>query len=244
MLGSPSDDAMVDFQNGIALNGATRTIQVNGGFAAVDAQISGSIAGSGTAGLTITGDGVLQLAANNTYSGTTTVPAATLRLASSGALPGGTGAAGGTSNLLLDGGVIELAAGDFSRPLGTNGSQVQSTTAGGGFSAAGANRHVNLGGAFAPLTWGSGGFLPGNATLILGSAGADSTLIFQNPIKLSSSTGTIQVEAGTAAVDVQLSGAISGTGTAGLRIIGNGVLDSPPAMATPAPRLSPPPRCG
>jgi len=225
VLGSPSDDAMVDFQNPISLNGATRTIQVNGGLAAVDAQISGSIVGGGTAGLTITGNGVLQLAASNTYAGTTTVSAATLRLSNSAALPGGTGAAGGTSNLLLDGGVVELAAGDFNRPLGTSGSQVQFTTAGGGFSAIGANRRVNFGGAFAPLTWGSAGFLPGDALLTLGSAGADSTLIFQNPVQLSSSTGTIQVTAGTAAVDAQLSGAISGTGTAGLTITGNGVLE-------------------
>ncbi len=83
ILGSPSDLSMVDFQNPINLGGTTRTVQVNSGFATVDGQLSGAINGSGTAGLTITGNGVLQLTASNAYTGTTTVSGATLRLANS-----------------------------------------------------------------------------------------------------------------------------------------------------------------
>ena len=78
------------------------------------------------------------------------------------------GAAG--SNLTLDGGVIELNAGDFTRNLGTGPGQVQFTANGGGFSAVGGNRVVNLGNS-AALTWGgSGSFLPDQAPLMLGTS--------------------------------------------------------------------------
>ena len=58
------------------------------GMAAVDAQLSGVLSGSG--GLTITGDGMLELTASNTYTGPTTVSGGILRLSNSAALPGGT----------------------------------------------------------------------------------------------------------------------------------------------------------
>jgi len=62
-------------QNAIALNNATRTINVN----AAVAEISGVISnGSGTAGLTKGGAGTLKLSAANTYSGGTTISAGTL----------------------------------------------------------------------------------------------------------------------------------------------------------------------
>ena len=50
--------------------------------------------------------------------------------------------------------MVELAAGDFTRSLGTGPGQVQFTANGGGFSAVGANRVVNLSNS-ATLTWGS-----------------------------------------------------------------------------------------
>ena len=50
--------------------------------------------------------------------------------------------------------MIELAAGDFTRGLGTGASQVQFTGSG-GFSAFGGSRVVNLGGVSAPVTWGA-----------------------------------------------------------------------------------------
>ena len=46
---------------------------------------------------------------------------------------------------------------------------------------------------------------------------------FQNPISLNSSSGTVQVNAGSAPVDAQLTGILSGTG--GLTIAGYGPLD-------------------
>ncbi|MGA2033209.1 MAG: autotransporter-associated beta strand repeat-containing protein, partial [Thermoguttaceae bacterium] len=155
----------------------------------------------------------LELTATNTYSGGTTVGGGVLRLSNSAALPGG--------NLTLVGGVVELAAGDFTRALGTSAGQVQFTDDG-GFSASGANRVVNLGGTSAQVTWAANGFLPDGSTLLLGSASDDSMVDFQNPINLGAVTRTVQVTGGSASVDAQLSGLLSGSG--GLIKSGNGTL--------------------
>ena len=193
---------------------ASQTVQVaaGSGTAAVNARLSGVLSGSG--GLTMIGYGTLELTASNTYTGPTTVSGIILRLSNSGALPGG-------SNLTLDGGVIELAAGDFTCNLGTGPGQVQFTSNGGGFSAVGANRIVNLGNS-AQLTWGSGSFLPNGAPLMLGTPSDDSTVDFQNPINLGSGPQTVLVASGLAAVDAELSGILSGSG--GLTMAGNGTL--------------------
>ena len=93
----------------------------------------------------------MELTASNTYTGATTVSGSIcgsiLRLSNIGALPTG-------SNLTLDGGVVELAAGDFTRSLGSGPGQVQFTANGGGFAAVGANRVVNLGGSSAHVDLG------------------------------------------------------------------------------------------
>ena len=86
---------------------------------------SGTLSGSG--GLTMTGDGTLELTASNTYTGTTTVSGGILRLSNTGALPGGTAASDGISNLVLDGGAVELDSEDFTRGLGSGPAQVQFT---------------------------------------------------------------------------------------------------------------------
>ena len=58
--------------------------------------------------------------------------------------------------------------------MGSGQGQVQFTANGGGFSAVGANRVVNLGGNSAVLTWGgSGSFLQDQAPLVLGTPLAD-----------------------------------------------------------------------
>jgi autotransporter-associated beta strand protein len=175
-----------------------------------------------------TGSGTIEFAAANTYSGMTKVTGV-LRLSHAQALPGGIGATGGTSQLVLgyDGtnynGVIELAAGDFLRGLGTGPDQVSfDPSGGGGFSAVGADRIVNLGGLSAPLTWGSGNFVNTSRSLVLGSSDGTSTVDFQNPINLGSAMRTIQVGHGAATVDAMLSGVLSGT--VGLTKAGSGVL--------------------
>jgi len=223
MLGTASGGSTIDFQNPVKLldlGNGPQTVQVTSapGSAAVAAQLSGVLSGRG--GLTITGGGNLELTASNTYTGPTTVSGAVLRLSNSAALPS-------ASNLTLDGGILELNAGDFTCSLGTASGQIQFTSNGGGFSAVGGNRIVNLGDNSATLTWGSSSSLPDQAPLLLGTGAADSTVDFQNPINLldlGNGPQTVQVTAGsgTAAVDAELSGNISGSG--GLKITGNGTL--------------------
>jgi len=188
----------VTFANPINFGAAQRTVDVANGAAAVDATLSGFLTGTG--GLTKAGDGVLALTGTNLYTGQTVVSGGVLRLATANALPGGTAATGGLDNLNFAGGAVELAAGDFTRAVGTAAGQVQFTGTG-GFAAVGANRTVNLGGAAAPLTWGAAGFLPDAAALILATPTATGTLTFANPIALGGTAITVralQVENGTA----------------------------------------------
>jgi fibronectin-binding autotransporter adhesin len=181
---------------------------------------------SGTGALTQAGSGTLVLNGTNSYSGVTTAAAGVLRLNSAGALPGGIGTSGGTSALTLSGGVIGLGVGDFTRDLGTGVSQVQ-WMGSGGFAAYGANRNVNLGGAGATVTWGSGSFVPHGSALILGAADATHKITFQNAINFGGATRTIQVIKGTSgSFDAKLEGALSNgsylqTGDGSLEIAGN-----------------------
>ena len=88
----------------------------------------------------------------------------------------------------------------------------------------GGSRSVNLGGAGATVTWGSGSFVPLGQPFLLGSQSDGGVLNFVNPLAVASGTQSIQVTAGTSgSVDAQLSGAISGTG--GLVVSGNGILE-------------------
>ncbi|MGV3661362.1 MAG: beta strand repeat-containing protein [Prosthecobacter sp.] len=86
----------IEVRNAINLNGATRTIQVDDNTSTFTdlATITGVISnGTGTAGLTKTGTGILQLLAANTYNGPTSVSAGTLVVTSLGSSTG----SGGTS---------------------------------------------------------------------------------------------------------------------------------------------------
>ncbi|HZV69053.1 MAG TPA: autotransporter-associated beta strand repeat-containing protein [Saprospiraceae bacterium] len=187
---------------------------------------SGNISdGTNTGGiaLTKTGTGTLTLSGTNAYSGITTVTNGLMLLNSAGALPGVTGVAGGTSNLTINGGIVGLGAGDFTRGLGTGLDQVQWTAGvSGGFAAFGANRLVNIGGASGTLTWGTAPFLT-TTPLILGATTATHTVDFQNPIDLNLAIRTIQAEDGLAATDATMSGVISGL-TAGVTKTGAGLM--------------------
>ncbi len=159
--------------------------------------------------------GLIILGTANSYRGMTyLLDSGVLRLSNPQAIPGGIGVSGGSANIDLLSGVLELGAGDFDRSVGTGASQVQFGPYGPGFSAYGANRIVNLGGASALLTWGSGAFVPNmnTPTLTLGSPTANAMVDFQNPMNLALSVCTINVNRGSAAVDGQLSGALSGSG--------------------------------
>ncbi len=223
-LGAKSDTATLVFQNPLNLSTNGGSIGMASGAATVDAQLSGSISDSpgDTTGLQVVGDGTLALSASNNFTGPTWVSGPVLRLSNANALPGGIGASGGLSNLVLDGGILELAAGNFTRGIGTSSTQVQWTGNGGGFSASGGSRAVNLGGSLAQVTWGSGSFVPNGSPLMLGSPSDDSTVVFENSINLSSSIQNVELNHGTAAIDAVLSGNLTGAG--GLDISGNGVL--------------------
>ena len=160
-----------------------------------------------------TGTGTTLLSGSNTYSGNTYVHGGVLRLNSPNALPGGIGNTGGTSALIVEGGVVGLGLGDFTRSLGSSPTQVQ-FKGNGGFAAYGDDRKVNLGGDAVPelLRYGNLGFVPDGSSLILGSHDATHKLIFQNPIDLSAFSQAVRAEDGPAAIEGELTGGLSGLG--------------------------------
>jgi len=104
VFGSETANSMVDFQNGIDLNGAPRTITVNDNANSPNdfARISGVLSGTGSSGLVKDGTGTLELTANNTYAGGTTLSGGTLRLG------------GGISGTIPDGSQMTFAGGTLS----------------------------------------------------------------------------------------------------------------------------------
>lgn len=223
-FGSSTAANVVTLQNGINLNAATRTIQVDDNplTGADYAVISGVVSyGSGTAGLTKTGAGVLALTGTNTYNGITTVTGGALQADSGAGLPT-------ASFLSLDGGVLQCNnTATFTRTLGTSGSgKFQFTANGGGFSADANPMTVNIGSGTA-LTWGSTVGTNIVGTLKFGSASAANVTTFQNAINLNGANRTIQVDDNpTSTADyAKITGVISNsTGTAGIIKTGSGLL--------------------
>jgi autotransporter-associated beta strand protein len=208
VLSSDDANAMVTVTNAINLGGASREVRVLAGTAALDATLSGILSNGG---LTKTGDGTLNISGANTYTGTTEIQGGALR-----------GTISANSNITLNGGVLELT-GNLTRSLGTGGTNLQWTGAG-GFSASGANRTVNIGGTGATLTWGStANFVGANNQLILGSASASNTVILSNGLNLNAGTRTILMQNGTAAADATLAGVVS---NGSLNVVGAGRLDA------------------
>ena len=127
---------------------------------------------------------------------------------------------------LFGDGVLEIGAdlngataGDFTRTNGANAGQIQFAS-GGGFSAYGADRTVNIGGLSATFSWQQDG-----KPLIFSSPSANATLIFQNPINLSTRSREIRVQNGSADIDARLTGRIYGAACAGLNKTGTGTLE-------------------
>lgn len=152
-----TSDATLNFVNAINLdvsgtNAATRTIDVRNGSAAVDGRLGGII--SGTASLRKIGVGTLELAANNTYKGSTFVDAGTLLVNGNqtsatgtitvvaGAILGGTGTTGaltatitgtlapglatGLGTLTFAGSTVDLSAGSLVASLNADPTQFAS----------------------------------------------------------------------------------------------------------------------
>lgn len=224
LLSSTGSDATVDFRNSINLGtsgSGTRNIQVDDGSAAVDARISGNISDSGTYSISKAGAGTLELTGNNNWNGSTYINGGALRVSSANALPSG--------NIALLGSVLELAYGNYTGSLGTGQGQIRFNGGGGGFSAVGADRIVNLGGTGEALTWATTNFIANGYSLYLSSKSADATVIFENGLILGTSgSGTryFFVQDGAAAVDGRITGAITSPGgTYNLQKNGAGTLE-------------------
>jgi autotransporter-associated beta strand protein len=103
VLNDANADNVLEFKNGLDLNGALRTISTSAATANA-ATISGIISNStGTAGIIKTGTGTLILSGANTYGGTTTL--------TQGVLAAGSNSAFGVSTVLLNGGILQAAGG-------------------------------------------------------------------------------------------------------------------------------------
>jgi autotransporter-associated beta strand protein len=218
--GSADRDVRYTVAPNLILNQTTTTFTGNSG-SITGARFTGNITETASGyGITKSGSHLLIFSGTNTYTGMTLVSAGTLRLMKATALPGGTGATGGTSALTINAAVVELAGGDFQRNLGTGSSQFQITGGTSGFSALGAPRVITVNNdATQELVLGSATFQP--STLVLNAATANNALWLANKINLSSaSTRTIQVDANVAI----LPGVIRNTAAGGLTKTGGGTL--------------------
>ena len=218
------DDSTVVFQNPINLGGSVRTVQINPGYATIDAQLSGALTNGG---LTVTGSagsGTLELTASNGYTGTTTVTRTCALEQFFGIARRHRQQRRSGQSCLGKQRRRRTQCQQFQPPPGHR--QRAGAVAGrGGFSAGSGTHSVNIGGATGALTWGGSNFVSNGQPLIFGSGSDGATLVFQNPVSLGTYSGgqTIIVNSGNAAVDAQMTGAITGGNTAGgLTITGDG----------------------
>jgi autotransporter-associated beta strand protein len=128
--------------------------------------------------------------------------------------------------------LIELAAADFTRAWftgsnaeGNGGISWSGTNA--GFYATGGDRNLTFvtttgGSSAASVVWGSNGLT--SSTVVLGAAASTHKLIWTNDINLNGGNRTINTTNGTAAVEAEISGVLSGTGASILTKTGTGVL--------------------
>ncbi len=188
-------------------NDTTLTISVP-----ADQTLVGSSANfSSTTNFVQSGVGTTILSGSNTYKGSTYVNGGVLRLNSANAIPGGISTSGGLSAIQVKDGVIGLGIDNFTRALGTGPDKIQFTGSG-GFAAYGADRTVNFGGAGAQLVYGVGGFVPDGSSFILGSHDSTHKTTLINSIYLGAISQVVRTEQGSAAVDGELSGVLSGAG--------------------------------
>lgn len=189
--------------------GAGNVIRFEGSIADDSAaSIDGAAWASGNgANIQITGDGLVQFAGENSYSGQTRIGGATLeadigagihsdsRLVFNGVSTIGASLANATAGVLLTSGDINTRVGTLAGQTSWNGS--------GGFAAQADGLTLNFG-AITPtsgqsLTWNAGGFVTTGSTLMFGSTFGTGLVTMVNNINLAGQTGRIAVLDNTAA---------------------------------------------
>lgn len=203
----------------VSIAGGNGEIQVAGNLrTSGNVTFAGNITGSG--GILTDAGGTFDLSGNNTYSGNTLIRNGNvLRLGSTTALSANT--------LLRFGGgtnIVELSGTDFSRTVGGSAGNVRfhggaDGAGSSGFVAVGADRTVALNGT---VQWGSGTFNPG--TFHLGTAASTHKVTLTTDIDLNGATRTINVTNGSAAVEGEISGSLTGGAGSVLNKTGTGVL--------------------
>ena len=185
ILSHDTADATLDWQQPISLAGYQRSVQVEDGSAAIDAKMSGVVAG-GTSGTSInifnkTGAGTLAFTAQNTYWGETIINSGTLMIGDGGSTGG---ISQNTPVITVEPGSVLAVNRNDTVTQGTNALKVAITGEGGFTQAGSGNTVLMLANTYigsttlnaGTLTLGAAGVLPdasevsiGNATLAAGS---------------------------------------------------------------------------
>jgi len=199
----------------VSLAGGNGSIVFNGGFrTSGNFNFAGNISGTGS--IMTDAAGTFTLSGNNTYTGDTLIRNGNIvRVGSSTAL---------SANSLLRFGantnIVELTGADFSRTVGNSAGNVRfhagaDGAGSSGFAAVNADRTVALNGTVA---WGAGLFNP--TVFHLGTAASTHKVTLTTGIDLNAATRTINTANGDAAIEAEVSGALTngtllarGTGT-------------------------------
>ena len=184
ILSHDTADATLDWQQPISLAGNLRIVEVDDGSAAIDAKMSGIIAGGSSGTINIfskTGAGTLAFTAQNTYWGETIINSGTLMIGDGGAVGG---ISQNTPIITVEPGAVLAVNRNNTLTQGTNALKVAITGEGGFTQAGSGNTVLMLANTYigpttlnaGTLTLGAAGVLPdasevsiGNATLAAGS---------------------------------------------------------------------------
>jgi autotransporter-associated beta strand protein len=228
VLGHDTADATLNWQQRISLAGNLRIVQVNDGSAAIDAMMSGIIAGgsSGTSNIfSKSGAGTLAFTAQNTYWGETIINSGTLMIGDGGMVGG---ISQNTPIITVEPGAVLAVNRSNTLTQGTNALKV-AITGDGGFKQAGSgNTVLMLANTYigpttidvGTLTLGAAGVLPdasevsiGNATLTAGSFSETAgRLVITGAATINLGTGSALSFANSSAID-WTGGTLNLTGT-------------------------------
>jgi autotransporter-associated beta strand protein len=185
--------------------GSTGSIDITGNLRTGGAfTFAGNLTGSG--GILTDAAGTFTLGGTNTYLGNTLFRHGnTIRLNSASALSPDTLLRFGAGT-----NIIELAAADFSRTVGGAAGNIRfhgaaDGTGSSGFAAVGADRSVTLGGTF---LWGDANFRP--SALFLGNANSTHKVTLLSGLDLNGGNRTISSTDGSAEIEGEITGTISG----------------------------------